>query len=242
MIWAAFRLLAEVPRWLRFAPRSNEARSLARRALNRFAERCGLRIRSSGEAVNGGTLFVANHISWADIVVLGSLCDAGFVARSDLAGWPLIGRIAQRRGTIFVTRERRMESGRQVEAMRQALAAGEDLILFAEGTTSVGTSVLPFRPALLAAADAARRVQPVVVAYLDAAGLPLSPERQRQVAWIGDDGTGHVLGTFAGGPLTAAVRFLPPLDPARFASRKALADAAYAAASEAYAALRNRSK
>lgn len=233
--WAACRLLARAPGWLRLAPASPEAREQARAVLGRFARRCGLRIVARGQPLCGGTLFVANHVSWTDIVALGTLCDAVFVARGDLAGWSLLGRLARHHGTIFVARGRRTDTGRQVDAVRSVLARGGDVILFAEGTTSDGTGVLPFRSALLAAADAAARVQPVAIVYLDACGVPLSAERRRRIAWIGDDGLGATMNAFAEGSVMATVRFLPPLAPADFASRKALAEAAWAEVAQAHA-------
>lgn len=242
LLWAACRLLLRAPRWLSLPEGSAQASALAREELGRFARRCGLRVVSSGIPSEGGTLFVVNHISWADIAALGSLSDAGFVARGDMADWPVIGRLARRRDTLFVARGLRLESGRQVVAMREALAAGRDLILFAEGTTSDGKGVLPFRPALFAAADAARCVQPVILAYHDDEGMPLSSERLRRIAWIDDDGLWQALNAFSGKPITASVRFLTPLDPADFPSRKALAAAAQEAVAKGYAALRNRSK
>lgn len=242
LLWASCRLLLKAPRWLSLPEGSDQASSLARQELGRFARRCGLRVVSSGIASEGGTLFVVNHISWADIAALGSLSDAGFVARGDLAHWPVIGRLARRRETLFVARDLRLESGRQVVAMREALAAGRDLILFAEGTTSGGEGVLPFRPALFAAADAARRVQPTILAYHDDEGMPLALERLRRIAWIDDDGLWQALNALSGKPITASVRFLTPLDPAAFPSRKTLAAAAHTAVAEGYAALRNRSK
>lgn len=235
MVWAACRLLAQAPGWLRLTPASAEAREQARAALGRFARGCGLRIDPRGQPLCGGTLFVANHVSWTDIVALGTLCDAAFVARDDLAAWPMLGRLARHHGTIFVERGRRTDSGRQVDAVRSALARGRDVILFAEGTTSDGSGVLPFRSALLAAADAAARVQPVAIVYLDTSGAPLGAERRRRIAWIGDDSLGAMMNAFAEGPVMAAVSFLPSLAPADFANRKALAEALWVEVARAHA-------
>ena len=134
-----------------------------------------------------GTLFVMNHISWADIPVMLSLLDGDFVARADLRDWPVIGRLAQRLGPLFVERQRKGSTQGQVEAIRERLQSGRSVILCAEGTTSDGSGILPFRTSLFAAADAAVVIQPVVLAYLAPDGMALTPQRRREVAWIGDD-------------------------------------------------------
>ena len=196
MLLAAAGLLARVPHWLFLKPASVEARSLERQALARFAERCGILVDAPARPKASGTFYVSNHISWADIAVLGSLLDARFVARADLAGWPLAGWLARRHGTIFVERARPGDSRSQADAIATALASGHNVLLFAEGTTSDGSGVLPFRPALFAAAIAARRVQPVALAYRDACGSVLPQHRQRAIAWIGEDGLNHALAAF----------------------------------------------
>lgn len=100
----------------------------------------GLRIRVRGApATTGSTLLVANHVSYLDIVILGSLVDAGFVAKAEVARWPLIGLIGRIGGTIFVERRTSCSAGQRDQIARR-LAVGDDLILFAEGTSSDGGS------------------------------------------------------------------------------------------------------
>jgi 1-acyl-sn-glycerol-3-phosphate acyltransferase len=108
----------------------------------------GLRLRVRGApAAFGSTLLVANHVSYLDVVVLGSLVNVSFIAKAEVAGWPLIGRIG---GTIFVERRGSCSAG-QRDRVAVRLARGDDLILFAEGTSSDGGRVLPFKSALFAA-------------------------------------------------------------------------------------------
>jgi 1-acyl-sn-glycerol-3-phosphate acyltransferase len=188
----------------------------------------------------GATLFVANHVSWADITVLGARMDGLFVARADLAKWPLIGALARRAGTLFVARDRPGSAGAQVDALGAQLGAGRDLVLFAEGTTSLGETVLPFRTALFGAAWSAARVQPVLIAYFDAEGRALSVEDRRRIAWIDDDRLLEGVDRVAGSQWTAHVEFLPPLDPRNYAGRKQLADTVRSAIIEAQATLAKR--
>lgn len=235
-------LAMRIPRWLFHAAGTPMADRLARSGMAAFGRRMGLAIDCAGQAETGGTLFVANHLSWVDIVALGSALDAAFVARSDLARWPLVGRLARRRGTLFVKRDRRFESLPQIEAIRAALQRGRDVILFPEGTTSDGSTILRFRSTLLAAADAARRVQPVAIVYLTKDGDPLDAARQRTIAWVGADRLAAGLVRVAADDWRAVLSFETPLDPARFPCRKALAAAARTAIAARYAALANRPK
>jgi 1-acyl-sn-glycerol-3-phosphate acyltransferase len=105
----------------------------------------GLQVRVRGAPeVRGPTLFVANHVSYLDIVVLGSLVDATFVAKSEIAVWPLIGLLARIGRTVFIHRRAAYCAG-QCDALAARLEAGQSLILFAEGTSSDGGRVLPSR-------------------------------------------------------------------------------------------------
>ena len=127
----------------------------ARRVVRLWHRGCcriaGLRVRVRGApALSGPTLFVANHVSYLDIVVLGSLLDAGFVAKSEVAAWPLIGWLARIGRTVFGARRAASCAG-QCNALAERLSAGQSLILFAEGTSSDGGRVLPFETSLFAA-------------------------------------------------------------------------------------------
>ena len=94
-------------------------------------------------------LLVCNHLSYLDIIVLSSIRPCVFVAKRDVARWPLFGWLARSAGTIFVDRRRRLAAGVAVDLMRDAMAGGSLVVLFPEGTSSDGSSVLPFKPALL---------------------------------------------------------------------------------------------
>jgi len=205
----------------------------------------GLRVRVRGTPVAAGsTLFVANHVSYLDIVVLGSLVAAGFVAKAEVARWPLVGQIARIGRTVFVER-RTVRAAGQREAIAERLLAGDDLILFAEGTSSDGGRVLPFKSALFAAAEpgrrgAAVRVQPVTIAYTRLrCGLPIDYALRPLYAWYGDMALAPHLYSVLGLPgAVVEVRFHPPLAAADFGSRKALAQHAERAVADGLAAAR----
>src|ERR1043166_2583831 len=115
----------------------------------RFACRVlGIRVTTGGSMPTSG-LLVSNHMSYLDIVVLSSIRPCIFVAKRDVASWPLFGWLAHAAGTIFVDREQRFSSGKAVNAIRDAIAGGSAVVLFPEGTSSDGSTVLPFKSALL---------------------------------------------------------------------------------------------
>ncbi len=199
----------------------------------------GLRVKVIGAPAAGpGTLFVVNHSSWLDILVLGGALEACFVSKAEVGCWPLVGTVARLGRTVFVSRARG-RTGAEAGEMQQRLAAGDSLILFPEGTSSDGTRVLPFRSSLLAAAGAAAAVQPVSVGYDRLGGLPACRRDRPHFAWYGDMDIGRHAWRLARRPGGRATVLLHrPCDPAGFPDRKGLALAAQAAVAEGAAALR----
>ena len=187
-----------------------------------------LRVEVHGKPLpEAGTLFVANHISWIDIPVLGRVLESGFVARGDMRAWPILGTLTAAYGCLFVEREQRGKAGDQAAALASHLEAERGLILFPEGTTGLGETVLPFRSSLFAlvpgVVDGSARVQPVTLRYRRADGSALSPQEQRAVAWIGDDELmPHAAALSRMGGLVAEVWFEEPV---LGANRKVLAKA-----------------
>jgi len=124
-----------------------------RRALPFFFHRAllaMLRIRRTmhGAPAAGGVLFVSNHTSWTDIPLLGAELNGVFVAKSEVSRWPLLGALARLDGVLFVDRERIQQSGGQAAAIADRLHRGDGVILFPEGTTSDGHTMLPFKTSL----------------------------------------------------------------------------------------------
>ena len=195
----------------------------------------GLRVHRSGE-VSGDrpVLLVSNHISWLDIPVLSALTPVSFVAKQEVAGWPFVSWLAKLQRTVFVDRERRANVVQTTEGIVSRLRAGDHIVLFAEGTSSDGNRVLPFRTSLFAAAKPHRGgdgghdhriyVQTLAVAYTALHGLPLGRRGRPLVAWYGDmDMASHVWGLLRRGPIDVHVRLSEPVALAEFADRKALA-------------------
>lgn len=197
------KLAARVPMWWQ---------RVAARAL-------GLRVRVEGTpATERPLLLVSNHVSWVDIVTLGSLLPVSFIAKSEVGGWPVVKWLARLQRSVFVDRTRRTATAASNSAIAARLAADEALVLFAEGTTGDGISVLPFRSALVGAAREAAGsetrivVQPVAIVYVGFQGLPIDRSRMAEIAWHGDmDLAPHLVGLIDIGAIDAVVAFGTPI-------------------------------
>jgi len=132
-------------------------------------------------------LFAANHCSWLDIVVLGSVLPGCFVAKAAIAAWPGINLIAYLGRTVFVSRSR-TQVGIERGSLVQALVQGKNIILFPEGTTSDGTRVLKFSSTFLAVAEGpgAPPVQPVSLVYDRLEGVRVRRRDRPVISWYGD--------------------------------------------------------
>jgi len=194
----------------------------------------GFRIRVIGTPTTGRpVLFAANHISYADIAVLGSIIAGSFIAKAEVADWPFFGWLAKLQRSVFV--DRRMRSTvLQRDAITKRLAAGEALILFPEGTSGDGNRVLPFKTALFAAAEHTRGlapviVQPVSIAYTRLDGMPIGRLYRPLFAWYGSvDLAPHIWSMIGLGTVEVVVEFHPPTFLSDCGSRKALAEYCYA--------------
>jgi 1-acyl-sn-glycerol-3-phosphate acyltransferase len=204
-----------------------------------FAWMIGMRIQVVGEpARDRPVLFVSNHCSWLDVVVLGGALEASFVAKKEVAQWPVVRTIARLGRTVFVSRSRTRTKG-EAGAIRDRLAAGDSIILFPEGTTSDGGRVMPFRSAFLSVADGARVVQPVSVVFDRLGGLPTCRRDRPLFAWYGDMDLGTHVWRLARRPNARATVVLhEPFDPAGYPDRKSLTAACADVVAEGCAALR----
>ena len=156
-------------RWPRLSPAERQARIAwwSRRMLQRL----GIGLEVEGTFRPGGTLIVANHVSWLDIMAIHAVCpQARFVSKADVQGWPVVGRLVSAADTLYIVREQRRDALRVAHAMAEALTAGDTVAFFPEGTTGLGDVPLPFHASLLQAAIATGvPVQPVALRFSDAA-------------------------------------------------------------------------
>jgi 1-acyl-sn-glycerol-3-phosphate acyltransferase len=214
-------------------------RSFARFYFRALAWMMGLRIQVVGGHAHGGSvLFVSNHSSWLDVVALGAALDAGFVAKREVGEWPVVRTVARLGRTVFVSRTRTGTKG-EAGLIRERLAAGDNIILFPEGTTSDGGRVLPFRSAFLSVADSARTVQPVSVVYDRLGGLPACRRDRPLFAWYGDmDLASHFWRLARRAKSRVTVVLHTPLDAKDWPDRKALTAACAEVVAESCATMR----
>jgi 1-acyl-sn-glycerol-3-phosphate acyltransferase len=184
----------------------------------------GLRVRRIGRPVTARpVLFAANHISYLDITVFGSLIAGSFIAKNEVREWPLFGWLARLQRSVFIDRRARSTAA-QREAIAGRLAANDALILFPEGTSGDGNRVLPFKSALFSVADGAVTVQPVSIAYTRLDGMPIGRELRPFFAWYGSMALLPHLWTMLGlGTVEIVVEFHRPTTLAECGSRKELA-------------------
>lgn len=219
LLRAARALMAPSGRWERAAMR--------RWALG-VLRLLGVRVSVRGRPPRPPFVLVANHLGYLDIAVLASALDARFVAKREVRGWPGLGALAALVGTLFIDRTRPRDAVRVNDAIGRALAEGDGVVLFAEGTSTDGRAVRPLCPALLE--GAAREGLPVRVATLryatraDAGDPPAS----HAVCWWGAMTFLPHFRTLCGlAGIHAELRFAD--EAVRAPTRRALAGAAHAA-------------
>lgn len=175
----------------------------------------GVRVHVEGEPLaDGPVLLTGNHISWLDIPILTSVAPMRFISKDDVAGWPVVSWLAAMQRTLFVSRTRRQKTAETTADMREALAEGDRLVLFPEGTSSDGGQVLPFRSALLGAVTgeaASIAIQPFTLAYVRQSGLPVGRGERAMLGWYGDlDLLPSFLHVLHGGVLDVVLVLGPP--------------------------------
>jgi 1-acyl-sn-glycerol-3-phosphate acyltransferase len=195
-----------------------------RRFLAWVGRAAGMRARTVGTPLASHVLFVANHLSWLDIMLVAGATGTAFVSKEEVAHWPVIGWLAGMNKTVFVARTERKAVRSQADALRTALESGQPVALFPEGTTDGGPELLPFRASLLASLFPPLpgvKVQPVAIDYGPAG---------HDIAWVGEEAAWANLKRILSRPrpTPVTIRFLAPIDPAGALDRKTLAAAARA--------------
>ena len=144
----------------------------------------GVRARVEGERPDGPFFLVGNHLSYVDIPVLLAAVDARFLAKSEVAGWPVLGFLARTTGTLFIDRRRKRDLTRVNDEVRRVLAAGTGVVVFPEATSTKGAEVLPFKPSVFQVPS--EMGLPVSCAALSYAHPPGGEPAWRTVCWWGD--------------------------------------------------------
>lgn len=194
----------------------------------------GVRVRVLGRPMQGHPLLiVANHTSWLDIPVVTSILCVCFVAKSEVASWPLVGLLAKLQRSVFVERNRRQKTGETNAEIARRLAGGDAVVLFGEGTSSDGNRVLPFRSALVGAVrdvvvsiERGRQVfiQPLSIAYTSFQGLPMGRQHRPVAAWYGEVHLfPHLMRIIRAGAIDVVVTWGDPIAYAAGADRKLIA-------------------
>jgi lyso-ornithine lipid O-acyltransferase len=229
-ILIALSLVVIPPQWLFTKTWPSAARRFPHFYFRMVTALMGIRIDVKGAPISATScLYVSNHLSWLDILVLSAVAPMCFVAKHEVARWPLFGILATIGRTIYIDRDRRHTVKSVSAAIRQRLSEGECIVLFPEGTSSDGNRLLPFRSALLGAADCECEgrqvpVQPVTIAYTGVYGIPLGRVRRPIFAWHGKMKLlPHLLGVGRIGPFEATLDFHPPVTMEELGGRKSLA-------------------
>jgi lyso-ornithine lipid O-acyltransferase len=179
----------------------------------------GARVIVKGRPIRHKALYIANHVSWLDILVLAGKSGTAFVAKADMESWPVLGWLANQNNTVYVKREDPRDVKNQANDLQKALLGNQPVTLFPEGTTANGLELLPFRSSLIASVVPAPEgisIQPVAIDYGDLAA---------DIAWTDVESVGNnalrIMGRHRHIPVT--LHFLEPLQHADFGDRKAIA-------------------
>ncbi len=187
--------------------------------LRSAARICGAKVTRIGTPLRRDVFFIANHLSWMDILALACASGTAFVAKAELARAPVVGWLAKLNRTVFVEREARMKVAEQINQLREALADNWSITVFPEGTTTDGQSLLPFKTAMLRVLEPPPPgvlVQPVMLDY---------GARAEDIGWVGvESGIANAVRVLAWqGTFPLHAHFLDPFDPRDFPGRKAIA-------------------
>lgn len=189
----------------------------------RYAARvCGAKVEVIGTHLRRDVFYVANHLSWVDILALAGASGTAFVAKAELTEAPVVGWLASLNRTVFVKREHRMGVAEQINALKDALVDNWAVTVFPEGTTTDGQSLLPFKTSMLSVLEPPPPgvlVQPVVLDYGDVA---------EWIGWIGEEsGLNNAKRVLSRkGIFHLRLHYLEPFSPEDFRGRKAISNEA----------------
>lgn len=227
----AFRLLGIVLLLILFVPLHYLYRALKYGSpfpmlfLRYTARIAGARTSTLGVPLRRDVFFIANHVSWLDILSLAGASGTAFVAKQELSEVPVIGWLCSLNRTVYVKRENRLGVAEQINALREALEDNWSITVFPEGTTTDGHSLLPFKTSMLSVLEPPPPgvlVQPVLIDYGEVA---------EEIGWIGDEGGVNNFRRILArkGTFDLKLHFLEPFSPEEFKGRKAIGARARAA-------------
>lgn len=209
----------------------NKRAEIVRRCTAMARRVVGIRVKVIGRPVEDNpAIYIANHLSYLDIPVLGSVLSASFISRADVGSWPVIGWFAKHQRTIFTSRKKGSALN-EAKIIRERLEAGDRLLMFPEGTSGEGLRTLPFKSTFLSVAapivkngvETQITVQPVTLVHTEMGGLPVSRYQRAYYAWFGDmEFAPHFWQALQMPGFTLEVRFHAPTTMAEMGDRKAL--------------------
>ena len=173
----------------------------------------GIAVNVEGQIPAAPALLISNHVSWLDIPILSSVMPLSFIAKREVANWPLFGWMAKLQRSIFINRESRVSIGHFSEIIKARFHLNDSLVLFPEGTSGDGKTVKTFKSSYFGVADnSAIAVVPISVVYLSHYGLPLTQRRRPSFAWYGNmDLVPHLWSMLKAGPLGVKIIIHPAL-------------------------------
>jgi lyso-ornithine lipid O-acyltransferase len=186
-----------------------------------------IKITVEGDIGNTPNLVVANHVTWLDIPVIGSIWPVHFVAKKEVGTWPVFASLAKLQNTIFVDRGRRQSTLASRDEIRTRIQNGDTVVLFPEGTSNNGREVLPFKSTFFSVVENTNlRVVALTLVYETQRGLPMMRRQRPSVAWVGDtEMAPHLWQFLKSGPITVRIIVHKP---SKSENRKVMAKTAHA--------------
>lgn len=186
----------------------------------------GIRVsKDNTQVIKGKSLYVSNHTSYLDIFILGAYLPVKFTPKSDIASWPVVGFIVKVSGAVFIDRRPSQVKKQQV-MLEQSFAKGNQLMLFAEGTTNNGAELLPFKSSLFSVAHIIEDIKiiPVLLRYKKLNGNAAERTELDQLAWYADMTLGpHFWNLLKQKSVNVSLQVFDHIDPDDYADRKEIA-------------------
>ena len=181
--------------------------SMARFYLWSACKILGIKIIVEGSIPSTPSLIIANHVSWLDIPVIGSIWPVYFVAKKEVGTWPGFSTLAKLQNTIFVDRDKRQSVLASRNEIRSRVMAGDTVVLFPEGTSNNGREVFKFKSTFFSVVEnTPLQAIPMTLVYQTQVGLPMMRRQRPSVAWVGDaDMVPHLWNFMKSGPITVRI-------------------------------------